>query len=176
MKLLTGTFAAAGFVCLSLMPADAATVSYTISGANISGDITFDLGSLNGPAYGVSGVSGEINGEAISGPVCYEGSCNGGEVIYQSSPGLFGAWSIVNNFGFSLDFANGVDIQFNPDSDPHYLVSESSNGFLYNDTFTLTPISATPLPATWTLMLMGLTGLGFAAYRQQKQNMRMAVV
>jgi hypothetical protein len=28
----------------------------------------------------------------------------------------------------------------------------------------------TPLPATWTMMLIGLAGLGFAGYRQRKQS------
>jgi hypothetical protein len=31
-------------------------------------------------------------------------------------------------------------------------------------------IPTTPLPATWTMMLIGLLGFGFVAYRSQKQN------
>jgi hypothetical protein len=34
--------------------------------------------------------------------------------------------------------------------------------------------TATPLPSTWTLMLIGLAGLGFVGYRQRKQNPRLA--
>jgi hypothetical protein len=35
-------------------------------------------------------------------------------------------------------------------------------------------IAATPLPATWTLMLVGLAGLGFAAYRRRSSNLEIA--
>jgi hypothetical protein len=35
-------------------------------------------------------------------------------------------------------------------------------------------IRATPLPTTWTLMLVGLAGLGFAAYRRRSSNPRVA--
>jgi len=33
----------------------------------------------------------------------------------------------------------------------------------------------TPLPSTWTMMLIGLAGLGFVAYRRQKQTLVPAV-
>jgi hypothetical protein len=36
-------------------------------------------------------------------------------------------------------------------------------------------IAATPLPATWTLMLVGLAGLGFAAYRRKSSDLGIAV-
>jgi hypothetical protein len=35
-------------------------------------------------------------------------------------------------------------------------------------------INATPLPSTWTMMLIGLAGLGFVAYRRQKQKVALA--
>jgi hypothetical protein len=35
-------------------------------------------------------------------------------------------------------------------------------------------IQATPLPATWTLMLVGLAGLGFAAYRRRSNDLGIA--
>jgi hypothetical protein len=39
----------------------------------------------------------------------------------------------------------------------------------------VTPVSdapaATPLPPTWTMMLIGMAGLGFFAYRRQKANL-----
>jgi hypothetical protein len=31
-------------------------------------------------------------------------------------------------------------------------------------------VSVTPLPASWTMMLIGFAGLGFIAYRQRKQS------
>jgi hypothetical protein len=36
--------------------------------------------------------------------------------------------------------------------------------------FALTPIAATPLPPTWTMMILGLFGLGFFAARGTKKH------
>ena len=44
----------------------------------------------------------------------------------------------------------------------------------YNDNTGSISVSYTPLPATWTLMLVGLAGLGFVAYRRQKQSTAIA--
>ena len=41
------------------------------------------------------------------------------------------------------------------------------NGQYYPDNFTLTQ---TPLPSTWTMMLLGFVGLGFFVYRGTKKN------
>jgi hypothetical protein len=35
-------------------------------------------------------------------------------------------------------------------------------------------VSATPLPPTWTMMLIGLAGFGFAAYRRQRKKVAFA--
>ncbi len=35
-------------------------------------------------------------------------------------------------------------------------------------------LETTPLPATWTMMLIGLAGLGFVAYRRQRQDAGLA--
>ena len=41
-------------------------------------------------------------------------------------------------------------------------------------TFNYAAVSATPLPPSWTMMLIGLAGFGFVAYRRQKQNTAIA--
>jgi hypothetical protein len=39
---------------------------------------------------------------------------------------------------------------------------------------TVGDVSTTPLPPAWTMMLLGLAGLGFIAYRRQKQSSSLA--
>jgi hypothetical protein len=38
-----------------------------------------------------------------------------------------------------------------------------------------TPVSQTPLPPSWTMMLIGLIGIGLFAYRQQRQPLTLGV-
>jgi len=45
--------------------------------------------------------------------------------------------------------------------------NQGGNGFLGPN---LPAPASTPLPSTWTMMLIGLVGLGFGAYRRQKQS------
>jgi hypothetical protein len=40
--------------------------------------------------------------------------------------------------------------------------------------FDLTGVSTTPLPSTWTMMLLGLAGIGFMAYRRNSKPAQMA--
>ena len=54
---------------------------------------------------------------------------------------------------------NNVQLAFNE-------TMSSAGGFGYD----YAAVSVTPLPPSWTMMLVGLAGLGFVAYRQQKQN------
>jgi len=49
-----------------------------------------------------------------------------------------------------------------------------SNSWLFGvDSLTFTP-SPVPLPSTWTMLLIGLAGLGFVAYRPRKQTPALA--
>ena len=49
------------------------------------------------------------------------------------------------------------------------LVTGISNGGVVSSSITFTPVSATPLPPTWTMMLIGLAGFGLAAYRRKSK-------
>ena len=65
------------------------------------------------------------------------------------------------------------------------LFQESMNQFITHDPgiphpafgqpFSGTLVSATPLPPTWTMMLIGIAGFGFAAYRRKSKATLMAV-
>jgi hypothetical protein len=63
----------------------------------------------------------------------------------------------VVNYGQNGGNPSGLDVEF-----------LTANG-LSSD------ISETPLPASWTLMLIGLAGFGFAAYRRQARSSGLAV-
>jgi hypothetical protein len=61
------------------------------------------------------------------------------------------------NFGFTV--GSGFDITA--------FSTGTSDG---TGTSNFAPAGATPLPSTWTMMLIGLAGLGFVAYRRQRQS------
>jgi len=52
-------------------------------------------------------------------------------------------------------------------SSAQLLISDASGDVTTTSVFPTT--SATPLPSTWTMMLIGLAGLGFVGYRQSKK-------
>lgn len=190
MKLAKVALAIAGLMSLSLVSARADTVyDWTFSGTDVSGSGTFTVGGLVDSSVGPSdgyylvGATGTINGVNITGTTSYFGSDN---VIYLP-PDQPGGYSITDNFGIALALSNG-DIEFTGASAPStYIIDASSSssvissscgvgGCSYVDSFTLTlnPVTTTPLPATWTLMLIGLAGLGFLLYRRQGENTKLA--
>jgi hypothetical protein len=74
--------------------------------------------------------------------------------------------SFSKTFTGSNDLTIGINIG-TPAADVWY----SQNGF--GDTLTISgsaSVTATPLPSTWTMMLAGLGGLGFFAYRATKNR------
>jgi hypothetical protein len=87
----------------------------------------------------------------------------------------------VNNFGIGFQITSGSDLgdTLGLENTGTYGVEEfyyGSSPILQGDPFTmtLTPASATPIPPAWTLLLIGLAGLGFIAYRRQRQNTKLA--
>ena len=50
------------------------------------------------------------------------------------------------------------------------IVLPNGVAFVYGDWVTTTASIATPLPATWTMMLIGFVGFGFLAYRGKKNT------
>jgi PEP-CTERM motif len=63
----------------------------------------------------------------------------------------------------------GPQLYAGPESSPTFVLGVYPGMFdesnLHTDTLTLTALSAVPEPSTWTLMLPGFVGLGFAAWR-----------
>ena len=72
---------------------------------------------------------------------------------------------------------NTFDVGFFGKADPGVAPAYYAYNIPVNFAVTDTDVSETPLPSTWTMMLIGLVGvvgLGFGAYRRQRQNAPMA--
>jgi hypothetical protein len=147
--------------------------------------------SLSGPATIVTGTV-TVAGLTFSVPTCvdspcttttsalYERSSGSLEVlVYEDGTGSSGLVlhaSAITPWGASLTdpipttavTSSGLDIVLQPPNEPY----DELVAFATVNTLTVT--AATPLPATWTMMLIGLAGLdlaglGFVTYRQQKR-------
>jgi hypothetical protein len=131
-----------------------------------SGTITATVGTSGDL---VTGITGTIGGSAITGLTSFLGSDN---LIFPSGTGPLdtkglafttAAGDTIDIFSF---FAEGSTPSGNAYGED---ISGTDAGFGVG-TFALSPVSTTPLPPTWTMMLAGLTGLAFLLYRKQKQS------
>lgn len=161
-----------GITLLFAASASATTVTYdwTLTGPTPgsgglpfpgSGTITATVG-MSGDA--ISEVTGTIDGSAIIAPISFGGSDN---LLFPTGT------TFVDTKGIAFDTAAGQDIwifsffaEGTPPSGNAYGEETSDpNGFGVG-TFTLT---ATPLPSTWSMMILGLCGFSFFAARWTKK-------
>jgi hypothetical protein len=88
---------------------------------------------------------------------------SGGNV---TSAGFQWDWTLGDSvWGLLLQTGGGENVyDYNPDP--------ANSGELYVQAFsvTFTPVAATPLPSTWSMLLGGLLALGLIAYRQKKRG------
>jgi hypothetical protein len=150
----------------SFVPARADTVyDWTLSGSSFSGSGTITLSSTeettnNGGGYDATLMTGEINSVGVTGPTSYFGSDN---VVYPS------ATTVVDGFGLGVLLANTDMIAIDPGGP--YNVQYSVNNTTYTgETFTLTLVTATPLPAALPLFASGLGALGLFGWRRKRKN------
>jgi hypothetical protein len=97
-------------------------------------------------------------------PTSVEVDLGTGQTFYSlsgsSSPGVTGPKGLVETlvlggFGFNITNPGGPNLE--------------------DGKFSIGPgVAATPLPATWTMMLIGLAGFGFVAYRRKPKPALMA--
>ncbi len=183
-----GTLALAAIASMSfsLVSASADTVyDWTLSGDGLSGSGTITLGSTgsgtDGEGFPVTAMTGTFadadmntstttSPASVTGPQIIEGSDN---VVYPSSPvGLNG--HVLDDFELGLTLSNGFEVLIGPQNSNPGLYNVSVGGpslpsFSYtneNITFDLSNVAATPLPATWTMLIAGFAGLGFFPYRR----------
>jgi hypothetical protein len=153
---------------LATSAANANTYDFSLSGSGISGNgvLTTANGSSTSP-FAILGISGTISDSQIdygttlniTGLSNYASADN--LLYYPTQPYIdFSGISFVTLGGGSFNIGNGP---------PYAIVSSILNpgGYFPSGPYTTInlQISQTPLPPAWTMMLIGLAGFGFAAYR-----------
>jgi hypothetical protein len=90
------------------------------------------------------------------------GCCNGDQSYTVDVDGTIGTYSTFSGQNFTLETLSVV-LGANNTITFQGLATTDETAFIDN-------VSATPLPATWTMMLIGLAGLGFVSYRRRRQH------
>jgi hypothetical protein len=143
----------------------------------------FTTGAADGPGFDITSISGTISGpnalsttiaalvpgnatppNTLTGPDGYTY-----DNIFLTSAPYFtstGGALFTSNTGDVYNFYSigGLTYLSTTDSGGAFIVPNAQPGV--SGTFTAT---ATPLPASWTMMLIGLVGLGFVGYRQGRK-------
>jgi hypothetical protein len=158
----------------ALAPAQASTVTYDLTLSTI---------------IGVDGGTGILT---VNGPVSNNTFTPGSGGLISLSLFIDGGTFTLNNAlpGTSATFKNGILTSLlywgNSGGDTLGLFSgggPSRSGYILSGpddlsfgTFSGSPVSATPLPPTWTMMLIGLAGFGFMLYRRNRRDSFAGVV
>jgi hypothetical protein len=151
------------------VPAHAMTFDFSLKSIGSPGDIasgTFTGTQTSSGVYLLTGVTGTFDGSAITGLTGYANADN--ELFYPSQPFVdfngisfltasLGAINLFSNSGY-FEVKSSVD----------------SVGYYFNGSQINLAVSATPLPPAWTMMLIGLAGFGFVAYRRKAKPELMA--
>ena len=163
----------------AVAPANAATVTFdwtlTAPAASLggfeftgSGTITANTTATAGVDI-ATGITGEVNGSTITAllaPGTFESNDNllfPNGVSHTNPTKLDG-----DGIAFAIAAGNLDVFSFGGNGTGNAYGEFSPSGFGVG-TFALTPVSATPLPPTWTIMLIGLVGLGFFVVRGGKK-------
>lgn len=159
--------------------ADAATVTFdwTLTGpdASLGGFEYTGGGTITATTTGtpgvdlITGISGEVNGSSVTllAANTFEGNDN---LLYPTGVTATNPTVLSGN---GLAFAIGagdIDIFSFGGNGTGNAYGEFSPGGFGVGTFSVTPVSATPLPPTWTMMVLGILGLAFFAFRAAKTS------
>jgi PEP-CTERM motif len=89
-------------------------------------------------------------------------TANGAEILDTTFRSLSIAESFFKDSVIDLgsDFGSDIDLTFG-----YTLIADGSGGF----GFDFAVGGAVPEPSTWAMMLIGLTGLGYAGYRRARE-------
>ena len=153
---------AAGAAFAMLMAGAAQARVWDFSFTDTLGDTgsgQFVTGATGYP-YTITGISGQVDGYAITGLSSYAGSDNllYSGPNYASYAGI--SFSVSNSIDYNLTYLNGLNQVNLSTLDP------GGNGSAASPLTSFT-VSA-PEPATWALMLIGVGGLGVALRSRRK--------
>lgn len=154
--------------------AGATDYHFTLSGISASGTVTVDETipftnpyscptCASGPGYLMTGISGFINGDAITGVAPIGSIAGNTNLLYPTSNPLLD-WGDVG-FTTATTFYNTFDATFA--GHPGYYVI-IGNGGTYDHPVTFALSTAVPEPASWGLMLGGF-GLVGSALRSRRE-------
>ncbi len=159
---------------IATVPAHAMTFDFSVSSIGAPGDIasgTF-IANLSSPGiYSLTSITGTFDGSAITGLSTYANADN--QLFYPTQP-------FVDFQGISFQTAGLCDVNLFSNSGYFEVKSTvDSVGYYFSGTpislsVSATTVSATPLPSSWTMMLIGLVSCGFVAYRRKAKPEFMA--
>ena len=158
----------AGALLFAASITNASALVWDFSFADLAGDTASGqlvTGNVGSP-YQITGISGTFDGQTITGlDGAYAGADND---LYVPGP-------YVSYAGLSFDLGSGLYSQVNVwwDNSSNYWLDlnppDAAGSGPDAGPLTSFTVTATPLPSTWTMLLIGLAGLGFVGYRQSKQ-------
>jgi hypothetical protein len=166
---LAATVIAIGVAISPSVQADVLHFSYLDAIHSANGTLTIGSAStgLNGPGYAITGITGTFDGSEITGllglAVCCRSPANN-NILYLSEPFLD-----LAGVGFAVGI-NNVNLFFQ-DSYFALLSTDEISGL---GTFTVTPVTQTPLPGALPLFASGLSALGLLGWRRKKKAAALA--
>ena len=182
--------AAATAGCALSAPVNAATFDWSFSSASISGGgtMTATQSTVSSNTFTLTGITGTVNGELISGLTNYDLP---DQLVYYPQPAnvvvdvlgfSFGVGDGSNSYNIYEDFGNfppgsyfscgGVPYCIlgpGPTDGSNINVGPGSDAVTPLATLTLTE-TAIPEASTWAMMLVGFAGLAFAGYRGARRT------
>jgi hypothetical protein len=145
--------------------------NFTESGAGISASGVLTTTNNGGGNYTINGITGTLNGNAITllAPNAYQGNDN--LLFVPASPGLldFAGFSYVSNaVDYNVFYSPTGSFCGSPGCYGSSIVAAGP------DTPIQFSVSAVPEPSTWAMMILGFAGVGFMAYRRKSRPVLMA--
>jgi hypothetical protein len=155
----------AGAIFLGLIasvPAHAMTFDFSVKSVGAPGDIASGTitANLSSPGiYTLTGITGTFDGVTIKGLSSYANADN--ELFYPAQP-----YVDFQGISFHTVSLGDINLFFNAG---YFEVKSSvdSVGYYFSGTPISIGVAATPLPPAWTMMLIGLAGFGFIAFRRR---------
>ena len=168
---LTTALTAVLLLGLSAPASQAATYNFT--GVGVDLDIT--MGAPDNGGFDITNVTGTVLGVPVTlaggdpgagGEISPDGLFIYDNILYPTSNPVFDIDGLLVQIGQDF-YAN---LWGNGSANSYSLYTSANGGYpVQNGSYTGI-LTATPLPSTWTMLIVGFLGLGFFAYRGTKQG------